>query len=123
MDVRSVRVESSAVSLIVILELTFADQIHHVKSEAFDSLSHPETHDVLHFFADIFIVPVKIRLGHVEKMQVVFIEFLHILPGASAKLTLPVGRRLSVFLAFFEEEKVFVVRVALHRFFEPFVTV
>ena len=119
MDVRTVRIILPPVTGQVILKHTLADQVYHVKAESLYTFVHPEPDDFLDLAPYIFIVPVQIRLRHIEKMQIIFIKLLHILPCASAELTLPVRRSAAVRFSFAEEEEILVVRIPLHRFPEP----
>ena len=119
MDVRAVCIILPPVPGQVILKHTLADQVHHVKAESLYAFVHPEPNDLLDLAPYIFIVPVQVRLRHIEKMQIIFIKLLHILPCASAELTLPVRRRAAVRFPLAEEEKILVVRVPFYRFLEP----
>src|SRR5699024_10676668 len=89
--------------------------------EAFYALCHPETDNLLKLFSYILIIPVQVRLGHMEKMQVILIKLLHILPGVSPKLALPVGGRLTILLSLAEEEEIFVIGISFHSLSEPLV--
>ena len=94
-DVRAVRVEVLAVRLVAGPAVRLADEVDHVKAEAAYALALPKAQDVGHLLANLGVVPVEVRLGHVKEVQVPLVERGDVLPGVAAKLALPVGGRLA----------------------------
>ena len=122
-DVGAICVEPPSVSLKIVLELALADEVDHVEPKSFDSLCHPEADELLHFPAHLRIIPVQIRLGYIEEMQIVFVKFFHILPGAPSELALPVGRRDTRRLAFPENVEILVLLIPRQSLLKPLMTV
>ena len=120
-DARAVGVEAAAIPLKVIGVLPLADEVHHVEAEALHALTHPEAHNVLNFFPHGGVLPVQIRLGLVEEVEVVFAQLGHVLPGVAAELALPVGGWGAVGLAGAEDVVVLVHRVPGQGLLEPLV--
>src|SRR5699024_12716492 len=108
-ELRTVCIESAPVHDVISLEACLADQVDHVKAESFDTFLHPKLQYLLDLSSDIFIFPVQIRLTYVEKMQIILVKFLYIFPCVSPELTLPVGRKFAVVLAFAEDEEIFII--------------
>src|SRR5439155_22274918 len=51
--------------------LIFEQQPDHIHTEAIDPSLKPEAQDMIHRLADLLIVPIHVRLFHVEQLQVV----------------------------------------------------
>ena len=97
MDPGAVRIESSAVSdKIIFQHIRLGDQVDDVKSESPHSLFLPETDDIFEFFPYSRVLPVEVRLGYIEKMQIIFSQGRDIFPCISTELGYPVGGSVSV---------------------------
>lgn len=94
MDMGAVRVESPAVSLVIILiDFRLGDQVDHIKAKAPDALLLPEKDHLLKRFPHPRIFPIQVCLCHIKKVQIPFAKLRHILPGRTAEFGLPVGGR------------------------------
>ena len=121
-DVRAVGVELAAVGMIgVVGKFALADEVDDVEAEAMHAFSLPKADDVGDFLAHIWVRPVEVCLGNVEKVQVILADFRRVFPGAAAEFGLPVGRRAAVGLAGAEQIIGAVFGVASERFLEPLV--
>ena len=121
-DIRAVCVIFSSVPGFVVFKSSFADQVDHVETETADAFIHPEPDDFLNFFPYIFIVPVQVRLCYIKEMEIIFIKLFYVFPGISAEFAFPVCGRHSLSFSFAEKEEIFVIRISVHGFPEPFMT-
>ena len=76
--------------------LPFRDERDDVLAEAVDAHVEPEAHDVLHFFTDLRIVVVQVRLLFGKDVEIVLVDGFDILPGAALEQGDPVVRRQAV---------------------------
>ncbi len=91
MDARPVGVEAAAIAYFVVGErLILGDKVDDVEAETVHPLLGPEVDDVFHLGAHRRIFPVEIRLLAGKQVQVVLAGSGIQLPGAAAKLGLPV---------------------------------
>ena len=90
-DARPVGVEAAAIPHLVVREcLILGDEVDDVEAETVDPFLRPEMDDLLHLGAHGRVLPVEIRLLAGKEVQVVLAGGRIQLPGAAAKLGLPV---------------------------------
>ena len=119
-DMRTVCIKSSAVAFIIVLEsIRFGDQIHYVETEALYALFLPVQDHLFQLVSHFRIVPVQIRLRHIEQVKVPFSKRRHILPCRSAELRLPVRRNL-IRCSLPENIVILIFFVSGKGFLEPF---
>ncbi|MNW50525.1 hypothetical protein D3C74_279780 [compost metagenome] len=75
----------------------FRDHVDDVHPESVDPFIEPPGHHIVHFAADLRILPVQVRLLLGEHMKIIFARGFIEFPGGSAKERTPVVRGLAVF--------------------------
>ena len=94
MHMPPIRIKPSAIPLPIILpDLRFGNQIHHIKPESPDSFFFPEKDNLFQFHPNLRIFPVQIRLRHIKQMKIPLPQMRHILPGRAPEFGFPVRRR------------------------------
>ncbi|MNN15164.1 hypothetical protein D3C81_1282620 [compost metagenome] len=76
MDPRSVRIELSSIprrytSVIVRESLILGDDVNDIHAEAVNAFSGPEQHHLIHRSANLFVLPVQIRLSFVVQREII----------------------------------------------------
>ena len=93
--------------------LILVDIVESIETETIDSHVCPVGDDVFHLIGDLRILPVEIRLLYGEKMEIIAVRLLIVLPGRSAKDAHPVGRLTAVLFRFTEDIVVMISAVAV----------
>ena len=76
MHMAAIGVESTPIPLVVVFkDYRLGYKVYHVEAEALDSLFLPKAQDILKFTPHSRILPVKICLSLVEKVQVPLAKF------------------------------------------------
>ena len=97
----------------------FYNIVNCIQTETADPLIHPELDHPVQLFPKRRIFPVQIRLHHAEAVIIVFLNFRHPFPGASAKECSTALWRL-LFCAFLPDVKIMILTVSiLFRFQKP----
>ena len=111
------------VRLIVLKRQFLFDIDYGIQTEACYPTVKPPVYHFINLFSELWILPVKIRLFLMERMQIIFIGSRYRFPNTSTKIRAPVARQFSIFfLSDIKISAILSIRVC-HSLFKPFMLI